>query len=215
MPLRKSRPLLIAALAASSLAATIPATASAAPPSLSQNLTCEGKAVSSPFAAWGDFASYWLAPGGDFETGAKDWALTNAKVVAGNETLGVKTGSNSLQLGGKGLLTTSSATTAPFCVDPTHPQFRFVVKNNSPSALLSTTINFTAASGAKLSVVAKLNSYSFGKWTVSASQPLSTQIPSVFLGTGTTATVTFRVITVTAGGSVNVDNVMIDPYRRG
>jgi hypothetical protein len=43
-------------------------------------------ALSKPFARFGDFADYALAPRGDFESGAAGWLLTGgAKVVAGNE----------------------------------------------------------------------------------------------------------------------------------
>ncbi len=213
MPLRKSHRTLLAAATACAAVAFAPAAASAS--TLSQNLTCAGQAVSSPFAKWGDFASYWLAPGGDFETGSTGWTMSNATIVAGNDTLGVKAGTKSLKLGGASLSTVSKVTTPPFCVDPTHPQFKFTVKSNSATTLLTTYINFRASTGSTLTVAAKLNTFTFGQWAVSASQPLATQIPALFLGTGTTATITFKAISSSLAGSVNVDNVMIDPYRRG
>lgn len=214
MPLRKSHRTLLAAITATAALAGTAASSSAAS-AASPNLSCAAQVVTSPFAKWGDDALYWLAPGGDFETGAPGWTLNNAKVVAGNESVGVRPGSKSLQLGGSKLLTTSSITTPEFCVDPSHPQFKFLVKNNSPSTVLTTSINFESASGVKLTVPAKLNVYTVGNWSISASQPLSTTIPSVFLGSGTTATITFRVTTVLLAGTVNIDNVLIDPYRRG
>lgn len=215
MPLRKGSPRITvgAALALAGTAAlTAPAGASAA---TSQNLTCTAQVVSSPLAKWGDLASYWLAPGGDFETGAVGWDLNNAAVVAGNETLGVLPGKKSLRLAGGGGLNLADATTPEFCVDPTHPTFRFLVKSTSPTAVLTTVINFRAASGATLSVAAKLNTFSFGNWALSQSQPLATVIPSIFLGTGTTASITFKATTATLNSSVFIDDLLVDPYRRG
>ena len=84
-----------------------------------------------------------------------------------------------------------------------------------PSALPKTHVNFHSASGAVLTVPAKLKTYSFGEWSVSASQPLARQIPPLFRGTGTAATITFKVVTAVLAGTVNIDSVMIDPYRRG
>lgn len=212
MPLRKgpAAPLAVLALAVGALA--VPTTASAA---LSQDLTCSAQTVSSPLARFGDTASYWLAPGGDFESGASGWGLSNASVVTGNETFKILPGTKSLRLGGNGLSSTAEATTPEFCVDPTHPTFRFLVKTSALTALLNTYVNFRSATGVQLSVAAKLNTYNAGAWTLAASQPLATTIPSIFLGSGTTASITFKLATSTLGATVNIDDVLVDPYRRG
>lgn len=213
MPLRKGSAVRLGALAAATAAIAVPSSAQAA--SLSQNLTCTAQTVSSPLAIFGDLASYWLAPGGDFETGAAGWSLSNASVVAGNETFKVVPGTKSLKIGGGGLSNLGQATSPEFCVDPTHPTFRFLVKSSAPTALLNTYVNFKSATGVQLTVPAKLNTFTFGAWTLAASQPLATTIPSVFLGTGTTASLTFKLTTSTLGSSVNIDDVLVDPYRRG
>jgi hypothetical protein len=213
MPLRKShpRPRLFVVAGAAALALAVPGAASAA--SASQNLTCTAQAVASPFSIFGDLTSYWLAPGGSFETGAAGWKLDGAKVVTGNEPWGIVKGTKSLQFSGDA--TIDSATTPEFCVDPTHPTFRFLVKNAAAVGVLNTWINFKAASGVTLKVPAKVNSFTFGAWTLSASQPLASKIPDVFLGTGTTASITFQAQTTTAKEGLRIDDLMIDPYRRG
>lgn len=217
MPLRKSwsRSILTVAIGAplAAAGAATPASAVTLPSAASQNLTCAAQALSQPLSKFGDTASYWLAPGGDFETGSTGWTLQNSAVVSGNETLGVLPGSHSLKLGTS--IGTAKATTPPFCVDPLHPHFRFLTKVNSLSAVVNTDINFRTALGATLTVPAKVNTLNYGSWAVSDSQPLSTAIPSVFLGSGTTASITFTSNVASLGGSVVIDDLLIDPYRRG
>ena len=198
----------VAATGALGVVAMAPASASAA--GLSQNLTCTAQVLTSPLAKWGDSALYWLAPDGGFEAGGKGWTLKGSKVVTGNETLGVLKGTKSLQFPTVGV---NEATSPEFCVDPLHPMFRFVVKNTSSTAVLNTYINFRSALGTKLTVTAKVNTLKVGSWQLSQSQPLAGEIPSVFLGTGTTASITFKVLSPT--GALNIDNLLIDPYRRG
>ncbi|MBO9534958.1 MAG: hypothetical protein J7513_18435 [Solirubrobacteraceae bacterium] len=214
MPLRKSPRTALAAATLATLAvgAAVPVGASAALSS-SLNLSCTAPALSKPLAKWGDTSDYWLATGGDFESSLAGWSVKNAAIASGNETLGVIAGTKSLKLGvGIG---SAEATTPEFCVDPLHPKFRFVVKTNSTVAALNTYINFKTPLGVTLTVPAKLNSVGSGNWTLSQSQPLSTAIPDVFLGTGTTASITFKSVTSTPGAAVSVDNLLIDPYRRG
>lgn len=72
----------------------------------------------------GDGSDYSLAPGGNFEAGSAGWQFSNgARIVNGNEKLGVSGGSRALQmpLG-------SVATSPAFCIDENHPHFRFTYK---------------------------------------------------------------------------------------
>jgi hypothetical protein len=207
MPLRKSH----AAFAAiTALAVVAPASASAA---TATTTSCTQPAVSSPFKLFGDLASYWLAPDGGFENGGAGWKFASgAKVVAGNETFNIVPGTKSLQFASKGIV--SSATTPSFCVDASNPAFRFLVKSPPLGSVLNTFINFTAPNGQTLTVGAKANVFNLiGGWTLAASQPLSTAIPSIFLGAGTKATITFQSVSPTTG--IQIDDLMIGPYRRG
>jgi hypothetical protein len=82
---------------------------------------CVAPALSSALASFGDWRSYFLAPGGDFESGAHGWTLTGGATTS--------TGSSPLRLGAatKSLRLPAGATaTSPaFCVDLNYPTFRF------------------------------------------------------------------------------------------
>src|SRR3954447_22824845 len=47
--------------------------------------SCDNGAFSQPFAQFGDDNNYFLAPGGDFEGAAGDWADNGARVVSDQE----------------------------------------------------------------------------------------------------------------------------------
>ena len=125
----------------------------------------------------GDDHDYSVAPGGDFESGTAGWTLTRgAKIVAGNETLGVSRGSKSLQmpLG-------SSALSPEFCVDESHPHFRFVFKvDNAVLTGFLAHVVFRDASG-KITgvelVSSKAISLTPSTWQASPKSPLATIIP--------------------------------------
>jgi hypothetical protein len=125
----------------------------------------------------GDTADYSLAPGGNFESGTAGWTLSNgAKVVTGNETLGVSSGSKALQLPLGG-----SATSPAFCVDESNPHFRFAYKvdNASLSGFIAYVIYRDAAgtiTNTQL-VSSKLLSMAPSTWQASPASPLSTLIP--------------------------------------
>ena len=61
---------------------------------LGGNCPSSGTAV---FAPWQDFASYYLAPNGGFESGTSGWSVSGATVVSGNEPF-YASGTHSLSL---------------------------------------------------------------------------------------------------------------------
>lgn len=125
----------------------------------------------------GDTADYSVAPGGDFERGTAGWTLTRgAKIVSGNERLGVTRGSRSLQmpLG-------SSALSPEFCVDESHPHFRFAFKvDNAVLTGFLAHVVFRDATG-KITgvelVSSKAISLTPSTWQASPKSPLATIIP--------------------------------------
>ncbi len=74
---------------------------------------CGGN-TSQPFAQWGDFSSYYLAPNGGLESGSYGWSLGGgASVGSGNEPF-LYTGSHSLNLpSGAGAPAAASTSTGP------------------------------------------------------------------------------------------------------
>jgi hypothetical protein len=74
-----------------------------------------GGTLEQPFLAWQDDGNYWLAPGGSFEDGAAGWDLAGgAQVVSPDLPSPGPSGQAALSIPAGG-----SATSAPFCVDPT------------------------------------------------------------------------------------------------
>src|SRR5579884_354380 len=106
------RRILCATIAATTLAAVIPAVASACtPPSGGSQL----------LKVFGDYSYYVPAPGGTFENGATGWTLNKASVVSGNESYYVNgSGSHSLSIPAGG-----AAVSQPMCVSTATPWFRF------------------------------------------------------------------------------------------
>ena len=99
------------ALAGAALtAALVPAAPASAAPSPS----CDKQNASPVFAAFGDRANYFLAPGGDFEDGAAGWTLSaGAAVTGGGDSLGFGAPADDSSLV---LPKGASATSAPFCI---------------------------------------------------------------------------------------------------
>lgn len=225
MPLRKqhSPNVLTAAVLALGVAAAAPAAASAA---------CVQAPTTKAFSKVGDNADYSVAPGGDFESGAAGWTLAGgAKVVSGNETLGFTKGP--ILKGSKSLSMPvgSTATSPEFCVDETHPYFRFMAKPASSMAGYKAIVIYRDGNGGvKTSQFTSSQEITWGEgnWSASAVSPLAANIP---LNAGATASVQLRFestgnpVAVGIGfwgrftggdvGATNIDSVLVDPYRRG
>ncbi|MBJ7520538.1 MAG: hypothetical protein JHC84_12660 [Solirubrobacteraceae bacterium] len=172
---------------ATTVSGTTAATVSTAPAPSSEQVT--STAVPAPAACQelptaksfqgvdGDVSDYSVAPGGNFESGTAGWTLSRgARIVSGNETLGVSGGSKSLQmpLG-------SSAISPEFCVDESHPHFRFVYKvdNMSLAGFLAHVVYRDASgkiTGVEL-VSSKALSLTPTRWQASPKSPLATIIP--------------------------------------
>lgn len=188
---------------------------------------CPAGPVSQAFAKFGDTAYYSPAPGGDFEAGSA-WKLSGgARIVSGNETLGVQGGSRSLQLP-----IGATAVSPEFCVDETNPHFRFVSKPDNAIAGYEAIVLYKNVEGAVKQAQftsSASQSWGSGKWAPSSISPLATKIP--LLTGGTTASVQLMFVStgnklavgvglwgrLTGGsiGTVSIDSVMVDPYRRG
>ncbi len=125
----------------------------------------------------GDVADYSAAPNGTFEAGAGGWTLTGgAKVATANETLGIAPGKKALQMP-----LMSTATSPAFCVDESHPHFRFAFKVDN--AVLSGFIAYVIYRDAAGKVTnielvsSKLLSLSPSMWQATPKSPLATIIP--------------------------------------
>lgn len=125
----------------------------------------------------GDTADYSPAPNGTFENGAAGWTLTGgAKVATANETLGIAPGKKALQMP---LL--STATSPSFCVDESHPHFRFAFKvDNAVLTGFIAYVIYRDAAGKVTNielVSSKILALSPSLWQATPKSPLATLIP--------------------------------------
>lgn len=163
--------------------------------------TCGETVAFKAFAAFGDQADYAFAPGGTFEQGAAGWSLDQAQVVSGNETAGVYAGSRSLFIRDRG-----RAVSPWFCVTADHPHFRYVARGGE----IEMEIDYKIVGDDDIDddLVGETNAPR--SWAASQQHELATEIPSSKLSKGVVARIIFE-----AEDDVWVDNVLVDPYRRG
>src|SRR4051794_21831482 len=116
--IRRARIALIGGLTGAALFAALPGSASAGV-LVASAPSCDNGATSQPFAQWGDDNSYFLAPGGDFESGS---AWSGGRVVSDQEPWRVAgdSGSHALSIGAGG-----SVVTPTMCVGLENPTMRF------------------------------------------------------------------------------------------
>lgn len=195
-------------------AATTPSTASAA----ATTAGCPDQPTTQAFAKFGDLADYSLAPGGSFENGSAGWSFTNARITNGNENAGVLPGTKSVAMGNNWFVSGPSGLVSPWiCVTDAHPYFRYLLKPNGPVGLLATFIRYTDASGRAVQqqVQSKVSTNLFpGKWRPSELNPLSINLP-IAAGQARRVQLVFVTPGSVLGAGYFIDNVLVDPYRRG
>lgn len=162
--------------------------------SIAQAAECEPLPTTKAFDQIdGDKADYSVAPGGGFEVGAKPWALTGAaRIVVGNEPLGIRPGFRALRLP-----LGSSATSPEFCVDQTKPHFRFAFKvDNAWLAGFVALVIHRDAAGQVTNVEltsSKRVTTTPTRWQATDPSPLATLLP---LDDDQTATVQIKIISL-------------------
>jgi hypothetical protein len=164
--------------------------------------------LSQPFAPWGDTASYALAPGGNFESGAPGWKLTGgARIEAPNNPFAVAGPGDaaSLLLPGRAV-----ATSPPMCVDITFPYLRFFAAGASHARTpLRVEVLFVDAKGrVKVANHGQIRARSRG-WLPTDSVQLGLR----FDDTVVTQLVAFRFI-AKGTGSWRIDDVYVDPFAK-
>lgn len=196
-------------------AAFVPSTASAATSAPTDACGTNVSRIWQAFLKFGDFADYWLAPAGDFESGARGWSLKRAYVMPGNDDTGVLKGRRSLALG-FGLLGQAEAVSPSFCIDATHPTFRYTFKPTGLVGLLSTFVRYKAVDGTtqEQQVWSKTATTLLpGQWRPSDLQPLATRVPMKTVNGRASVQLVFRAPINLLGSGYQIDNVLVDPYR--
>jgi hypothetical protein len=164
--------------------------------------------TSKPFTRWNDNNSYVLSPGGNFESTLSGWVTSGSATVQGNESyyVGGAADSRSLALGSNG-----SATSAPVCIGLDYPSFRFFLRNTAASGQLKVEVLGTGLIGGVRSLLSAYVSGS-SSWSPSAPMLILDNLSSLLtLGGMTPVSLRFTAV----GGNWQIDDVYVDPYRRG
>jgi hypothetical protein len=167
---------------------------------------CPGRVIEQPFTAWDDLADYFLAPDGDFTAGAEGWELAGAQVVPENEPHWVHGGDTPAALE---LDSGASATTPRICVGQDDPTMRFFARSlGGPTGTLAVEVLYTDADGNDQALtIGSLNADETDEWTPVTPLPITANTYEM--------RVAFRFTAQGAGSAWQVDDVYVDPYRKG
>jgi hypothetical protein len=165
---------------------------------------CPERPLDRTFAPWLDPAWYTQAPDGGFESGASGWTLERgAAVVEGNEPYFVGGSGDAASLA---LPPGGSATTAPMCIGVEHPTLRFFARNTGdPTSLLRVSVVRGDLSVPVGVVTAR------SRWAPTPVVPVVVNLLSL-LGEQQVA---FRFTAVDGRGEWTIDDVYVDPYKKG
>jgi hypothetical protein len=211
---RRARIALAAAVTGAALFAAIPGTASAGI-LVASAPSCDNGATSQPFTSWGDYNNYFLAPGGNFESGAAGWTLNGARVVGDQEPWRVNRdhGSRALQVpAGR------SVVSPTMCVGIENPSMRFFAHRSGGGLLaaasqLVVTARVETSLGLVIEVpVGTINLLSNGTtWNRTPTQIVLASLLPLLPGEHTP--VQFRFAAVGTADWV-IDDVFVDPRCR-
>jgi hypothetical protein len=175
----------------------------AAPAAHADGGGCEGQVLEQPFVPWHDHAHYTLAGDGDLSGGAAGWELDGADVVDDNEPWYVHGGGTPAALR---LRAGDSATTPAMCVSLLHPTMRFFLRNRG-GLLGALEVDVVMSNGLTLPVGVIPGLLGDDEWAPSPPLPV--------LGNLLDDEVSFRFTAVGLGGEYVIDDVYVDPYKKG
>lgn len=185
------------------------ALAALAAPSSATAAGCPPQALDRTFLPWVDPAWYQPAPDGGLESGAAGWTLDGgAAVVDGNERYFVGSSDDERSLA---LPPGASATTGATCIGVEHPTIRFFARNTgSPDSALAVSVVFRDLFGHRQSLPIGLVRAG-PEWTPTPVLPVAVNLLSL-LGDQQAG---FRFAPADARGAWSVDDVYVDPYKKG
>jgi hypothetical protein len=170
--------------------------------------SCSDQTFEQPFLPWADVASYVLAPGGTFESGAPAWSISGGSVASGNEPYYVHGAGESRSLT---LKAGGSATSQTMCATLLHPDLRFIARASGFLPLLSVEVLFQNLSGdVQSQVFAVVPGTS--AWAPTLPLPFLVNLTAALNPDGTTP-LAFRFTALS--GSWQIDDVYVDPYKSG
>ena len=176
--------------------------------------SCDNGALSQPFAQFSDDNNYFLAPGGDFESGAGDWGDSGARVVSDQEPWNVNgAGSHALDIPAG-----HSVVSPTVCVGIEDPSMRFFA-HRSGGGLLAAASNLlvTARVETSLGLVVEVpvgtltTLTNAAKWNKTPTQLVLASLLPLLPGEHTP--IQFRFAAVGTSDWV-IDDVFVDPHSR-
>lgn len=168
--------------------------------------SCAAAPVSKPFKPWLDAADYVTAPGGSFESGLTGWTKTGTVTVARDQEPWRVSG-NKADASSVVLAPGSTLTSASFCGGLQYPTVRLFARSTAGSvAAASVAIKFTGRDGILYSL--PLGLITAGReWAPTGATLTLSGLP---LLTGTRLGLTITPL----AGSLALDDIYVDPYRR-
>jgi hypothetical protein len=171
---------------------------------------CNSSVVATPFTSWGDSASYFLAPSGNFENGTAGWSLSGgAGVVADNEPWHVNgAGKGALQIPAGATVTSPTV-----CVGLDHPTIRLFAKRTSGLPLLaSLAVSVQAETSLGLTVTVPVNAVllNTGSWSPTGRMLIVANLLPLLPGELTPIRLKFTSLL----GTFRIDDVYVDPRMR-
>jgi hypothetical protein len=172
---------------------------------------CSYSGAEPVFSPWGDQRNYVLAPDGGFEAEGSGWQLNRgATVVDGNESYYLNGAEDSKSLS---LPAGSSAVSPPVCMAIDTPSFRLVARNGGdPSSRLRVEAVYKLLGLVRTKTAGTLSAGSAWAPTQSVSTVLTL---STLVGTLTPSAIGIRFTPLDSSGQWQIDDVYIDPFRRG
>jgi hypothetical protein len=161
-----------------------------------------------PFAPWQDVADYILAPSGNIEGGTARWQLAGgAAAVEGNEPYRVGGAADHTALA---LPAASRATTASMCIGVEHRTMRFFARGTPSSSLDVEVLYRKKNAGPQKSV--RLGAVAGrGTWAPTDILPMIVNVLAAETGNAMDVNLRFT----PRSGSWTIDDVYVDPYRKG
>jgi hypothetical protein len=172
---------------------------------------CSYSGAKPVFSPWGDQHNYVLAPDGGFEAGGSGWQLNHgAAIVEGNERYYLNDAGDSKSLS---LPAGSSAVSPPVCMAIDTPSFRLAARNSGdPSSQLRVEAVYKLLGLVHTGTAGTISAGS--SWT--PTQSVSTVLTlSTLVGTLIPSAIEIRFTPLDSRGQWQVDDVYIDPFRRG
>jgi hypothetical protein len=171
---------------------------------------CSAPVTEQPFLRFGDSSYYALVANGGLEAGTGEWTLSKASVVTGNENFYVRSTRDTKSLS---LPKGSSATTRAFCVGLNEPAMRFFSKSSGTGLLSSLRVDVVFETTLGLTLSLPIGTVS--PHTAWAPSPKLLVVANLLpLLPNQQTPVGFR-FTPQGTGTWSIDDVYVDPHRRG